>query len=84
MHEEYKKDIENKKGGLLKEHRPAGSRKEIDFVDSSVDPIRVYELKLNNTNSIAKGKRQVDQYIELLKKDPEFQGREFIGLIEVY
>ena len=84
VHKEYRKLHEDKTKGKIGEVSPYGSKKRMDLIDYSSDPIRVTELKPNNPAAIAQGQKQLDMYIELLKNDPDLKGKSFIGVIEVY
>jgi hypothetical protein len=83
VHKEYKKGLDNPEMKLEKEY-VLPSKKKIDFIDHSSDPIYVYELKPNNTRSISRAKRQVETYIQELKTMQDFKDRQIIGIIEVY
>lgn len=64
----------------FKERRfPGGSRKRPDFYDR--DKKIVYELKPNNPDQIAKGQKQLDEYV---KEAERIYGGEWTGVLDTY
>ena len=80
MHKVYKIDqvIPGKK---IKEFRLLNNQK-IDFLDRI--NMTIYELKPNNPLGIKRGKKQLEKYVEELKKIPEFKDVEWQTVLETY
>ena len=58
------------------------SKRRIDFIDFVNG--KVYELKPNNPRAIREGKKQLQIYIEELKKIPDFKETNWEGILETY
>ena len=77
VHKEYKSDLHNNISQFKEYRLPSGKR--IDYID--FDSKTIYELKPHNPKQIAKGKKQLNEY---LKEVEELYGPGWKTVLDTY